>query len=96
MRTYSDEHAKSRPVQEGSEVWAVEVKSGKARNLTAGWGTTWGPSWSPDGGRHAFDECDAIDVQISAFTVPELVDAVDQIRIGTDGIVLQKVGRRRG
>ena len=41
-------------LQEGSEIWIVDVQSGESRNLTPNWGTSYRPAWSPDGGRLAF------------------------------------------
>lgn len=41
-------------LQEGSEIWIVNVQSGKSRNLTQNWGTSYGQSWSPDGRKLAF------------------------------------------
>ena len=41
-------------LQEGSEIWLVNVQSGEARNLTPNWGTSCCPAWSPDGKRLAF------------------------------------------
>ncbi|MCE2403470.1 PD40 domain-containing protein, partial [Candidatus Poribacteria bacterium] len=41
-------------LQEGSEIWLVNVQSGKSRNLTPNWGTSYCPAWSPDGKRLAF------------------------------------------
>ncbi|MBA7679308.1 hypothetical protein ES703_87597 [subsurface metagenome] len=38
-------------------------------------------------------ECDDTAIEISALTVPEPVSSPDQIRIGTDGVVLNKDGR---
>ncbi len=38
------------------------------------------------------DELDAITIEISALTSPEPVDSPEQIRLGTDGIVLRKNG----
>lgn len=39
------------------------------------------------------DQCDDIDIEISALTVPEPVASYDQIRIGIDGVVLSKEER---
>ena len=39
------------------------------------------------------DECRDITIEISALTTPEPVSSPDEIRIGTDGIVLSKNGR---
>jgi len=39
------------------------------------------------------DECKDITIEISALTVPQPIDSPDEIRIGTDGIVLNKDGR---
>ncbi|MDE0469295.1 MAG: prolyl oligopeptidase family serine peptidase [Candidatus Poribacteria bacterium] len=41
-------------LQEGSEIWLVNVQSGESRNLTPNWGTSYCPAWSPDGKRLAF------------------------------------------
>jgi len=38
-------------------------------------------------------ECKDITIEISALTVPEPVASADEIRIGTDGVVLSKDGR---
>jgi len=38
-------------------------------------------------------ECNDITIEISALTVPEPVGSPDEIRIGTDGVVLNKAGR---
>ncbi|MHC4426424.1 MAG: AmmeMemoRadiSam system protein B [Planctomycetota bacterium] len=38
------------------------------------------------------DECEDITIEISALTVPEPVKSPDEIRIGTDGVVLNKDG----
>jgi AmmeMemoRadiSam system protein A len=38
------------------------------------------------------DELKAIKIEISALTVPKQVDSYNQIRIGTDGIILRKEG----
>jgi AmmeMemoRadiSam system protein A len=38
------------------------------------------------------DECEDITIEISALTVPEPVTSPDEIRIGTDGVVLNKDG----
>jgi AmmeMemoRadiSam system protein B/AmmeMemoRadiSam system protein A len=38
------------------------------------------------------DECEGITIEISALTVPEPVTSPDEIRIGTDGVVLNKDG----
>jgi hypothetical protein len=39
------------------------------------------------------EECDDITIEISVLTVPEPVSSPDEIRIGTDGVVLSKEGR---
>ena len=39
------------------------------------------------------DEFDEIEIEISALTVPETVTSAQEIRIGTDGMVLRKDGR---
>lgn len=39
------------------------------------------------------DECDDITIEISVLTVPKPVSSPDEIRIGTDGVVLSKEGR---
>ncbi len=39
------------------------------------------------------DECNDITIEISALTAPEPVASADEIRIGTDGVVLNKDGR---
>ena len=39
---------------EGSEIWIVDVESGKRQNITPNWGTSWGPSWAPDGKQLSF------------------------------------------
>jgi AmmeMemoRadiSam system protein A len=39
------------------------------------------------------DECRDITIEISALTAPEPVASADEIRIGTDGVVLKKDGR---
>jgi AmmeMemoRadiSam system protein B/AmmeMemoRadiSam system protein A len=39
------------------------------------------------------DECSDIKIEISALTPPEPVQSYDQIRIGTDGVVLRKNGK---
>jgi AmmeMemoRadiSam system protein A len=39
------------------------------------------------------DECGDITIEISALTTPEPVSSADEIRIGTDGVVLSKDGR---
>ncbi|GAF99928.1 unnamed protein product, partial [marine sediment metagenome] len=41
----------------------------------------------------AIDECNDITIEISALTVPEPVASPDEIRIGIDGVVLNKDGR---
>ena len=41
-------------LQEGSEIWLIDVQSGESRNLTPSWGTSYRPAWSPDGKRLAF------------------------------------------
>ena len=41
-------------LQEGSEIWIINVQSGESRNLTPNWGTSYRPAWSPDGKRLAF------------------------------------------
>ena len=41
-------------LQEGSEIWIIDVQSGESRNLTPSWGTSYRPAWSPDGKRLAF------------------------------------------
>ena len=41
-------------LQEGSEIWIINVQSGESRNLTPNWGTSYCPAWSPDGKRLAF------------------------------------------
>jgi len=38
----------------GCDVWITNTKSGEARNLTEGKGSSWGPVWSPDGRYLAF------------------------------------------
>ncbi len=38
----------------GNDVWVSNTKTGEARNLTGGKGTSWLPSWSPDGRYLAF------------------------------------------
>ena len=38
------------------------------------------------------DELGKIDIEISALTVPQSIDSYDQIRLGTDGVVLKKGG----
>jgi AmmeMemoRadiSam system protein A len=38
------------------------------------------------------NECDSIDIEISALTVPVSIASPDQIRIGIDGVVLSKNG----
>lgn len=38
----------------GCDVWIVDAKTGAARNLTEGKGTSWGPAWSPDSRQLAF------------------------------------------
>jgi AmmeMemoRadiSam system protein A/AmmeMemoRadiSam system protein B len=38
------------------------------------------------------DECEDITIEISALTVPEPVTSPDEIRVGTDGVVLNKDG----
>lgn len=40
-----------------------------------------------------FDECNDITIEISALTRPEPIASADEIRIGTDGVVLNKDGR---
>ena len=40
------------------------------------------------------DECDEIRIEISALTVPTPVASPHQIRIGTDGVILSKGGKR--
>jgi len=39
------------------------------------------------------DECKDITIEISALTVPQPIDSPDEIRIGTDGVVLNKDGQ---
>lgn len=39
------------------------------------------------------DECDEITIEISALTVPQPAESAEQIRVGTDGVVLSKDGR---
>ena len=39
------------------------------------------------------EECDDITIEISVLTVPEPLSSPDEIRIGTDGVVLSKQGR---
>ena len=39
------------------------------------------------------DECNDITIEISALTVPKPITSYDQIRIGIDGVVLNKDGR---
>jgi AmmeMemoRadiSam system protein A len=39
------------------------------------------------------DECEDITIEISALTTPEPVSSADEIRIGTDGVVLSKDGQ---
>ena len=39
------------------------------------------------------DECKDITIEISALTMPQPIDSPDKIRIGVDGIVLNKDGR---
>lgn len=39
------------------------------------------------------DQCDDIDIEISALTAPEPIASYNQIRIGIDGVVLSKNGR---
>lgn len=41
----------------------------------------------------AEDECEDITIEISALTTPEPVSSADKIRIGTDGVVMNKDGR---
>ena len=41
-------------LQEGSEIWIINVQNGESRNLTPNWGTSYRPAWSPDGKRLAF------------------------------------------
>ena len=41
-------------LQEGSEIWLINVQSSESRNLTPSWGTSYRPAWSPDGKRLAF------------------------------------------
>ena len=38
----------------GTELWIMDVASGKRRLLSAGRNASWGPSWSPDGRYLAF------------------------------------------
>lgn len=38
----------------GCDIWLLDAKSGRHRNLTAGEGNNWSPSWSPDGLSLAF------------------------------------------
>lgn len=38
----------------GTDVWITNTKTGRARSLTEGKGSSWGPTWSPDGGKLAF------------------------------------------
>jgi dipeptidyl aminopeptidase/acylaminoacyl peptidase len=38
----------------GSDIWIVDLKSGRERNLTGGKGNNWLPCWSPDGRYLAF------------------------------------------
>ncbi|MCJ7728265.1 MAG: AmmeMemoRadiSam system protein A, partial [Sedimentisphaerales bacterium] len=38
------------------------------------------------------DQCDSLDIEISALTVPAPITSSDQIRIGIDGVVLRKGG----
>ena len=38
----------------GSEIWVTEIRTGKTKNLTSGWGTNWAPVWSPDGSQLTF------------------------------------------
>jgi AmmeMemoRadiSam system protein A len=38
------------------------------------------------------DQCDSLDIEISALTVPAPIALSDQIRIGVDGVVLRKNG----
>ncbi len=40
------------------------------------------------------DELSGIKIEISALTVPHAIDSYNQIRLGTDGIVLEKDGRK--
>ena len=40
------------------------------------------------------DELSGIKIEISALTVPRAIDSYNQIRLGTDGIVLEKDGRK--
>ena len=40
-----------------------------------------------------FDECNDITIEISALTRPEPIASAGEIRIGTDGVVLNKDGR---
>lgn len=39
------------------------------------------------------DECGEITIEISALTVPQPAESAEQIRVGTDGVVLNKDGR---
>ena len=41
-------------LEEGSEIWLVDVESGERRNLTPNWGTSTYPTWSADGQKFAF------------------------------------------
>ena len=34
-------------LQEGSEIWLINVQSGESLNLTPNWGTSYRPAWSP-------------------------------------------------
>lgn len=38
----------------GSDVWLTNIKTGRARRLTSGEGSSWSPVWSPNGERIAF------------------------------------------
>lgn len=38
----------------GSDIWLSQIKTGHARNITGGKGSSWNAMWSPDGRRLAF------------------------------------------